>query len=105
MEVPGFILCPSTGEIQPGDTAKIEVVCYPEELKYYNEIIFLHVTEPLKEHLHGKNITLHVTGSEPLINFNKPMDIFREVFFVKSIEFFTPPTFVSINLFYFGALL
>lgn len=79
----------------PGNTVRIDISCHPDELKEYNEMIFLHVTEPLKEHIHGKNITLHVTGSEPLMNFEMPKDIFREQFFVKKIEDFSPPVFVS----------
>lgn len=87
---------PSGGEIAPGGTAKIEVQCFPEEAREYNELIFLHVTEPLKEYLHGKNISLHVTGSEPLMNFERTRDIFREQFYVHNIEQFTPPTFVCV---------
>lgn len=95
LDVPAFTITPSTGEILPGNTARIEIHCHPEEVKVYNEMIFLHVTEPLKEHLHGKNITLHVTGSEPLLNFEIPRDIFREQFVIQNLEQFTPPTCVS----------
>lgn len=90
-----FTLIPSSGEIYPGGTRQIEIQCYPDEPKEYNEMIFLHVTEPLKEHLHGQNINLHVTGSEPLMNFNMTKDIFKEHFFVQNIEQFHPPIFVS----------
>lgn len=57
-------------------------------------MIFLHVTEP--QHVHGKNITLHVNGCEPLMNFDDSRSIFHEQFFVEKIQDFVTQRSVSI---------
>lgn len=97
LEVPGFTITPANSELQPGSSIKLDIQCYPDSLKEYKEVVYLHVSEPLKEFVGGKMLTLHVTSCEPLLNFNFPKEVFNEQFFVQSIDLFNAP--ISVCLF------
>ncbi|KAG5865676.1 hypothetical protein JTB14_020627 [Gonioctena quinquepunctata] len=88
LEVRGFSLHPSTGTVEPDQTTQIIVECTPTELRHYEEVVVIKVSEPQVKDIDGRKMTLHADGSEPSLNFVNIQKMFREHFIVEEMEHF-----------------
>ncbi|XP_074027129.1 hydrocephalus-inducing protein homolog isoform X2 [Leptinotarsa decemlineata] len=91
LEAPGFCIVPSSGTVEPNETIQITVESNPQKQKQYEETVVIFVSEPQKEDVNGRRITLHVEGSEPSLNFGDVQKLFKEHFIVEDLEQFKCP--------------
>lgn len=99
MEIPGYTIFPSNGNVEVGQSAEITLIFQPNSLGVYKERVLLTVSEPAKEHIDGTEITLYGEASEPWIDFTTLRKMFKEHYIVNSEEDLVVPSDVSF-LFY-----
>nr|CAH7720449.1 unnamed protein product [Callosobruchus chinensis] len=89
LQIPGYLIVPSTGTVAPNETAKIQVYCTPLEPIDYEDTIVINVSEPRKSDLNGRHLKLHAKGSEPRLDFDDIDRVFMEQYIVDSLGDFT----------------
>ncbi|CAG9825500.1 unnamed protein product [Phaedon cochleariae] len=91
LEVEGFSIDSSTGVVLPNEKVQINVEYIPKEMKEYDRILVIFVTECQKEDLYGRKFILHGEGTQPSCNFDDYEKMFREHFIVRELGDFTSP--------------
>lgn len=81
-----FTLVSSTGVIQPGETAVVQITCTPKEKKLYQEAVLFLVSEENPSPNRGVKLQLITEGALPKIEFKNYSFIFKDHYLTKNCE-------------------
>lgn len=86
-----FGLVSSTGTIEPGSVAAINVTSRPKQIGNIEEVVYIFLSECPPEHRKGIQINLCVNSCVPSVDLENYDDVFKEQYVVDSYEEFVCP--------------
>ncbi|XP_072381898.1 hydrocephalus-inducing protein homolog isoform X2 [Diabrotica undecimpunctata] len=85
LNVGEFTIISSTGSVEPGTTAEVEVTYKPSYAGLHEEVIYIIVSEPAKGFHKERTVTLHAEGAEPKLIFDDYQKMFKELYIVQNV--------------------